>query len=462
MSSSERATTTERDEMRFSLRGLMLLMTAVAIVAGVLGASLQSVDSEGRAVLLAMWGLSAAIVVGRVGYCAMKRWRLIRAAGPTVYVLAPRGFFGSARSEWMAVLIGLICISLGVYYMTLMAANVSGPGMKMDPTDVGVFPSILSGLLISYGIGFVWWKRTVQLCDGGVVYGIRLLRWSHITKHIWDANAVVFSGVDQSRRDAELAAVVPADKLDVLQAFVTRKLKTAAPGWVGLQRMLVEGNEKTAPPLVAVDVSHKVTWRGLSSAFIAYILLGVIFAILFRPLGAPSREFMNGVFIAFAAMGAKSLYELWRCVDAGAPLVRVLLRFDWPSMIVASLIAVACFYISRQLGFSYPLALYALGGCAGLALGALGGMLVQDKLDLCENGVVLVRWPFLPWKRVCVLKWDRAGKSSLLLRSGWRRIRARVPKEHREFIDQVLRKKVGPGCATADSPPLVDACTQSK
>jgi hypothetical protein len=92
----------------------------------------------------------------------------------------------------------------------------------------------------------------------------------------------------------------------------------------------------------------------------------------------------------------------------------------------------------------------------------LGGMLVHDKLDLCENGVVLIRWPFLPWQRVSVVKWDRAGKSSLLLRSGWRRIRARVPEEHREFVDQVLRNKVGPERATAEGATLVDAATLSK
>jgi hypothetical protein len=446
----ERASTAERDEVRFSLRGLLLLMTAVAIVAGVLGASLRGVDSEGRSVVLAIWGISLAIVIGRVGYCAVKRWQLIRIAGRTQHVLPPRGFFGSARSKWMTALIGLFCISLGVYYMVLIAASYRGPGLQVDPTDTGVIPSAFSGLLIAYGTGFVWWRRTVKLCDVGVLYGIRLLRWSHVTKHECGANAIVFAGVDQSHRDVEIAAATSADNVDAVKTFVERKLKSAAPGWTGLQRKLNNGDAAMATPLVPLSVSQNVTWRGLGSAACAFILLVIVSNVLLRPLGGPSREFWHGMLIAFVVMVVKLLYDMWSSPNAGAPLVRLFTRLDWPSAIVTVVVVMGCLYVSRQLVFPSPLIGYSLGFCAGVAACALGGMVMRDKFDLCENGVVLVRWPFLPWARVRVLKWDRDGKGALLLRSSWRRIKARVPMEHRQFVDRVLREKTGERHAKAD------------
>jgi hypothetical protein len=119
------------------------------------------------------------------------------------------------------------------------------------------------------------------------------------------------------------------------------------------------------------------------------------------------------------------------------------MQIDWPSLLVALLLAVGCYYIVQR-AFLFPPTVVAgmLGIGSGLGAAAVIEIVLREKLDLCEKGVVLVRWPFLPWARVRVLKWDRDGKSALRMRSGWRRIKGRVPAEHREVVDRVLREKV--------------------
>ena len=118
------------------------------------------------------------------------------------------------------------------------------------------------------------------------------------------------------------------------------------------------------------------------------------------------------------------------------------MQTDWPSLLVALLLAVGCYYIVQQFVFPPTVVAGVLGIGSGLGAAAVIEMVLREKLDLCENGVVLVRWPFLPWTRIRVLKWDRDGKGALLLRSGWRRIKGKVPAEHREVVDRVLREKI--------------------
>src|SRR5262249_34319976 len=153
----------------------------------------------------------------------------------------------------------------------------------------------------------------------------------------------------------------------------------------------------SAMPRVPLNVSQNVTWRGLSSAACMLFLLSFVSNVLIRPLSGPSREFWYGLLIAFAALAMKLLYDALSSPDAGAPLVRLFARIDWPSAIVAAVVAFGCFYLCQRLVFPNPIVGYSLGFVAGVAAGMLVGMVMRDKIDLCENGVVLVRWPFLPW-----------------------------------------------------------------
>ena len=103
------------------------------------------------------------------------------------------------------------------------------------------------------------------------------------------------------------------------------------------------------------------------------------------------------------------------------------------------------YYISQRLVFPHFAIGMSLGAIAGIGASLIIGMVSRDKIDLCKNGVVIVRWTFLPWKSVRLLKWNRDGNGKLLIRSGWRRLAAKVPIEHREIVDHFLQEKVGRG-----------------
>jgi hypothetical protein len=212
----------------------------------------------------------------------------------------------------------------------------------------------------------------------------------------------------------------------------------------GFQRSWPDNAVDGAAELVPLNVGKNATWRGVGSAAIAFALLAVFANLLFRPWGARSREFRYGIFIAIGAMGVKMLYDVWSSSDAGPPLVRLFTRLDWPSATVAVLVAMGSYYLSCRLVFPNPLVACLLGFFAGVAACTFGGMVMREKLDLCENGLVLIRWPVLPWRRIQILRWNREGTGALLLESGWRRIKARVPSEQREFVDRVLCEKTAP------------------
>src|SRR5689334_17052418 len=120
MSGSEDLNTADASEVsdiRFGLRGLLLLTTAIAVGSGVLGTVYRGFNADARVVAATSWSLCAVIVIVWLGYCVTTRIRLARIAGNTLYLLSPQGTFGAARRSWATVLIGLFWIGHGLYVM---------------------------------------------------------------------------------------------------------------------------------------------------------------------------------------------------------------------------------------------------------------------------------------------------------------------------------------------------------
>jgi hypothetical protein len=145
----------------------------------------------------------------------------------------------------------------------------------------------------------------------------------------------------------------------------------------------------------------------------------------------------------------KVAYDAWRVGNAGAPIIRLKTRLDWPSLLGAIALIMACYYVNQQFLFSSPLLGIVLGMGTVAGAGVLGALLMTEKFDLCENGVMLSRWTFLPWAGIRLVRWKRDGNGALVLRSGWRRIAAKVPREHREVVDRVLHEKLSPETSAA-------------
>jgi hypothetical protein len=431
----------EPSDVRYGMRGLLLTMTAVAAGTAVLGSTVRGASVESRTHIAANCGVCALVVLGCVGYYARLRFRLEQLAGHTILVLAPRGTLGIAARPWMTMLAGLFWVGLGLYFLAVMAIDATMPPGNRAPFIVSLFPCVISGALISMGIATMWWKRKVQFRDHGALWGVRLLRWTHVTDQRWDGASVILDGVDQRHRDMQLAAVVKAGKCSAVRRLLAQKISASDHR---LQEITQDTSILPVRPLVPIGGGGQVSMSGMMSALTFYVLLVLVFA-AFGPLGTASREFTRGAGIGMVGAIAMVAYGSRRVAGAGAPLVRLMTRFDWPSVIVAALTAFVCYLINQRLLFPH----WTIGGVLGIGTGAgvsaLAGMALRGKVDLCENGVMLIRWTFLPWVDVRLVKWNRDGNGSLVLRSGWRRVAAKVPREHREVVDRVLREKLAFG-----------------
>jgi hypothetical protein len=339
----------------------------------------------------------------------------------------------------MTVLIGILWIAFGVYVLAV------GP---MGGAEGCVFAIVIGSMSITAGASGFWWNRVVQFRKEGVLRGLKLLRWSHITKHSWYGTTVILEGVDQRHQDTQLEAVAEFANRDELAQFIDRKL--ASHDWFARHGGEGASNWQARAMLVPIRPRQSITLRGVFAAFLAYYVFTMLVFVVFRTRPGLSREFVHGAFFGFGVAGVKLAFDSWRAGVAGAPLVRISTAIDWPSAFVAVAVIVGAALIHQRILFPSAWIAIPLGFIASIAACVLAGILLRDKLDLCENGIVLVRWPFLPWSRVHALKWDRDGTRPLLLRSGWRRIKGKVPPGHRAAVDRVLQANVGNSLMRAD------------
>ncbi len=432
----------EPTDVRFGMRGLLLTMATVAMGAAALGPYFRGLAPEARGPVAVVWGACGVIVLLLVGYHARTRIRLERQAGRTILALTSRGIFGLAARPWLIIISGVLWIGIGLYYLAVAANGFRGAAGVREPVIISVMPCLLSATLVSMGITSIWWNRTAQLREHGVLRGLRLLRWTHITSHRWHVGAVTFEGVDQRHKDMQLTAIVAADERKQVFDLLVQKLSARVLSWPEVPELSSSfGPAAVKPALVPIRVGPEVSLRGIWSAFVVYVAFGILLA--FRPWGRPSTDFDVGTGIGCAAAVLLIAYEAWRAGAAGAPLVRLQTRLDWPSAGVALLIALGCYYINQQFLFPTVFVAGVMGFGAGVGASVLFGMLLRDKFDLCENGVMLIRWTFLPWNTVRVVQWNPNGNGALVLRSGWRRIAARVPTDQRAAVQAVLKDKSG-------------------
>ena len=429
----------EPTDVRFSMRGLLATMVVVAIASAALGPFFRDLTPGRRGEVATAWGIALAVVLALVGYHARNRFRLERLAGRRLFTLATRARMGFPVRPWLVVFGGLVSIGAGLYYLAMVALIFGSARNNPAPLVEHLFPCLVSAALISMGIVTIWWNRTVQLRENGVLRGLKLLRWTHITAHRWSDGDLFLEGVDQRHRDWQITVVVGAQDREEVGRLALLKLSGQLES--AQDDISRQGESAERRPLVKIRGGTDVTMRGMTSAIAVYVLVVIFFAA--RPWGRPPTVFMAGIAIGSLILLVKLVYDARRVGESGAPLVRLPMKIDWPSLLVALLLAIGCYYIIQQF-FLFPPTVVAgvLGIGSGLGAAAAIEMVLREKLDLCDNGVVLVRWPFLPWARIRVLKWDRDGRGALLLRSGWRRIKGQVPAEHREVVDRLLREKI--------------------
>jgi hypothetical protein len=299
-------------------------------------------------------------------------------------------------------------------------------------------PGVVSAALINMGIVTIWWGRGAQLREHGILRGLKLLRWTHVTAHQCKQGDIYFEGVDQHHRDLRLTVAVGQAEREAVERLVTHKLRRQ-PESPPSDPFDDTSAEKTKP-LVPIRDGTQVTLRGVTSALSFYVVLGVVLGA--RPWGRPPGEFLAGAGLAIVTMFVAWMVGAMRVADAGAPLVRLELKTDWPSVLVALLVAVGGYYLVQQFTFPTTVTTVALGIFSGVGLGMLGDMMLRAQMDLCDNGIMLLRGRFVPWRAVRLLRWQRSSKGTLLVRTGWRRLKGRVPAEKCEVVERILVEKL--------------------
>lgn len=436
-------TTPEPTDVRFGMRGLLATMLVVAVASAALGPLFRDLAADRRGEVITAWCAALAIVLALVGYHAWNRIRLERRSGRRLVTVTTRARVGFVLRPWLVVSGGLIWIALGLYYLAVIAvifrgaSNVAAPGAQhVLPL---VTPCIVSAVLISMGIVMIWWGRGAQLREHGILRGLRLLRWTHVTAHRWQGDDLYLEGVDQRHRDVRLTVVVGDKDREVITHLIAQKLGRQAEASPEVALGDEEFSEKKQP-LVRIRSGTDVTLRGMLTGFTVYVLLVIFFAA--RPWGRPPTQFMLGVGIGFIIVAVTWLVAAMRAREPGAPLIRLVARWDWPSILASLLVAVGCYFLVQRFVFPPMAVAMGLGVCSGLGAATLVEIMLRERFDLCENGIMLVRWRFLPWNKVRVLRWERNSNGSLLMRSGWRRLAATVPAEQCDAVERVLAEKL--------------------
>jgi len=429
----------ESTDVRFGMRGLLATMVVVAVASTALRPLLRDLTPGQRGDVLIMWGAAVAMVLLLIVYHARNRLRLERLAGRRLLSLAPRAKFGFVMRPWLVVLGGLIMIAFGLYYLAMIAVIFRRPPNFRVSVAECIMPCLVSAALVSMGIATIWWGRGVQLREHGILRGLKLLRWTHVTAHHWKGNDLYLEGVDQRHRDMQTTVVVGEAVRDAVNRLIAHQLnrQPEVPPEIALGDE--EFSEKK-PPLVRIRSGTDVTLRGMLTGLTVYVMLVVFVAA--RPWGRPPTYFVMGIGLGLAIAALSRIVAAMRAGESGPPLVRLIARWDWPSVLGALLLTVGGYYLVQQFVFPPLLVAVGLGTCTGIGAAALAEMMLREKFDLCENGVMLVRWRFLPWSAVRIVRWERKVKGALILRSGWRRLAATVPAEQCEVVERLLVEKL--------------------
>lgn len=433
----------EPTDVRFSTRALLIVTVAVALAASALGPYFRGLAPDKRAPVAAMWGVCWLFVLTWVGYHGRTRYQLERQAGRTILALSPRGRWIRNARPWLTILGGSLWVGLGLYYLVMAPEDFDRPqGFRSQMFSI-VFRGLFSAMIITLGIVTIWWNQKVQLREHGVLRGLRLLRWSHITDRRWLGGGLFLEGVDQRHHDTRLAMNVPALQRGTVDALLAEKLPARFRPTVGelpgVEAMPV------ALPAIQITPKHELTVRRVTAVIAMYVVIFVI--MLFRPWGAPPREFNIGAGIGCFGAIAALMFQQRRTGGAGAPIVRLATRIDWPWVTGATFVSLCCYYANQHLPFATPLVAAALGFGCGLGIFTIFGMIVRDKVDLCENGLVIAGWAVWPWSEIRLTKWNREGNGRLILHRGWRRVVATVSPKQREAVGAVLREKLGDKCS---------------
>ena len=294
----------------------------------------------------------------------------------------------------------------------------------------------LCAVLIASGISTIWWSRSVQLREQGVLRGLHLLRWDHVTNGHWSrwSNTLYLEGVDQRHRDYQVGVSIPNKDLATVAAVLSENL----PSLFSEQQTHMLSYFSAGQARFPLVTGREETARGCLVFFVAWVC-GTMIAGLMG--GAQTREFSYGSIAGALACIAAAFFDSRRVGQAGRPRLRLNIWCDWPVLLSWAFVAGVCYYLGWAFAFTSTWLSVTLGLGCGYAFVSAVRVSALDKLDLCEHGVVVRRSWFWPWQGTRVHCRVSSTGGRIEFRRGWRRITAIMPAAQREGVEQVLKEK---------------------
>jgi hypothetical protein len=283
----------ETTDVRFSLRSLLIVTIVVAVTAALLGPYLRNQSPDVRTPIGVLWATCLTMAAAALGYQAHLRYRLEHAAGKRLSSLPLHGKKVGRAGSSFAFVVGGLLIACGLLYL-LTARYMFRPPANAPSAVPYLMLSVplragLCAMFIAHGISTIWWGRSVQLRERGVLRGLRLLRWDHVTNCHWSrwSNALYLEGVDQRHRDYQVGISIPNRDLETVGAILAENLPTL----FSAQHIPMLSCRSTGRATFPLVTGRERTARGCFVFFVAWIC-GTLIAGFMG--GAQTREFRYG------------------------------------------------------------------------------------------------------------------------------------------------------------------------
>lgn len=181
--------TPQRSVMQFSLRGLVTIVTGVAIIMGILSPWIRSFEpGKQQRILTFFLIVTAGLIVGLLLAC-LSRYRVERRCGMR------RCRIVHEYDSIFYQVIGGICVSL-MLFTNGLNVFVSRPAEPVELYFLSRINCFLYGALSSGIVTWIWWRRgrcSAELCDNGLVFGFRFYSWSKFKYCVWSADRSTLS-----------------------------------------------------------------------------------------------------------------------------------------------------------------------------------------------------------------------------------------------------------------------------
>jgi hypothetical protein len=430
-------------DARFSMRTLLKVTAAMAIIAAVSGPFVRRLDYEQQVSLSVVWGLWLVAAMCLIGYQAHQRLTAERLAGrplvrlPMYHEYLP-DLMRDGRNLYCLGVFALASLILAV--MTVLTLTYSpARDLTIELNSYGMIAASGSvGLwLVSLGVRTLWWRKSIRFGETGILWDRRVMPWEYVVGAHWEDQIVLLiDGTDQCGAGIELHVRVPWQLRKTVERLLQDK-SAAAPSRPPA-RSVPEGEGRKSAVLSPVkpQAHSRESFVSVFAVLVLFLLIGS---------GMPgTRQFagmlMAGIFVSLAVwFWTRSLMA----VRPGALRVRMAGRLGGGTALAWAAVAAGCWMLGYYYRFTSAAVTLATGFVYGMALAHVGAAFLVQEFDLRERGVVVPGRLVWPWADVRVVRWDRYGSGRLVLGRGWRRIVAVVPSEQRAAVEDVLQQKLG-------------------